>query len=131
MTDLLQILAGLLVLGGACFCFVAALGIVRLPDPIMRMHASSKAGTVGCGLILLSVALHFPEGGVMARALAAIAFLLISTPVAAHMIGRAAYACGVELCAGTIADELKDTKDNPRRLLLGQAGPGVERTGGP
>lgn len=116
-SDAVQILAGLLVLGGAFFCFVAGLGVLRLPDAIMRMHASSKAGTVGCGMILLAVAVYFPDGGVAARAIAAIAFLLISTPVAGHMIGRAAYASGTDLCPSTVADELRDTPDDPRQRL--------------
>lgn len=105
VTDIMQGLAGILVLGGAFFCFVAALGIVRLQDVLIRMHASSKAGTLGSGMILLAVALYFAEVSVVARAIAAIAFLVITAPVASHMIGRAAYAFGVKLWEGTVLDE--------------------------
>ncbi len=105
VTDIMQGLAGILVLGGAFFCFVAALGIVRLQDVLIRMHASSKAGTLGSGMILLAVALYFAEVSVVARAIAAIAFLVITAPVASHMIGRAAYAYGVKLWEGTVLDE--------------------------
>lgn len=104
-TDALQVLAGLLVLGGAFFCFVAALGIVRLQDVLIRMHASSKAGTLGAGMILLAVAVHFADVSIVARALAAIAFLVVTAPVASHMIGRAAYASGIRLWKGTVVDE--------------------------
>lgn len=124
--DILQALAGLLLVGGGVFCVIAAVGVVRLPDAIMRMHASSKAGTVGCGLVLLAVALVFPDVGTVTRALAAIAFLLVSTPIASHMIGRAAYASGTDLCASTVADELRDTPDDPRNRLKTLTADGAE-----
>lgn len=101
-----EIVTSLLVVAGAFFAFAAALGLVRLPDVLIRMHASTKAGTLGCGLILLAVATHFGDGGIVVRALAAILFLLLTAPVAAHLIGRAAYRSGVPLWSGTVIDEL-------------------------
>jgi multicomponent Na+:H+ antiporter subunit G len=94
-----------LLVGGAFFCFVAALGVLRMPDTYIRMHASSKAGTLGCGLVLVAVAVHFGEVGVVSRAAAAIAFLLLTAPVGAHMIGRAAYRTGVPLWERSVVDE--------------------------
>lgn len=107
MNEILQILAGILVLGGAFFCFVAALGIVRMQDVLIRMHASSKAGTLGSGMILLGVAVFYAEASIVARCLAAIAFLVITAPVGSHMIGRAAYAYGIKLWEGTVRDEMR------------------------
>jgi len=104
MTD---ILTSLLVVLGAFFAFAAALGVLRLPDVLIRMHASTKAGTLGCGLILVAVAVHFSETGITARAVAAVVFLMLTAPVAAHMIGRAAYRTGVPLWKGTKVDELR------------------------
>ena len=80
--------------------------MLRLPDVLIRMHASTKAGTLGCGLILVAAAVHFGETGIVARAVAAIVFLMLTAPVAAHMIGRAAYRTGVPLWKGTVIDEL-------------------------
>lgn len=105
--EILQVVAGLLVLAGAFFCFVAALGIVRMQDVLIRMHASSKAGTLGSGMILLGVAVYFAEVSIVARCLAAIAFLVITAPIGSHMIGRAAYVYGVRLWEGTVADEMR------------------------
>lgn len=79
------------VLVGAGFMLVAALGVLRMPDLFMRMHAATKAGTLGAGLLLLAVALAHGQASVTVRALATITFLLITAPVAAHVIGRAAY----------------------------------------
>ncbi len=97
----------LLICGGAFAC-IAAIGLVRMPDLYIRMHAATKAGTLGAGLILVAVAVHFADAGVAVRALAAIAFLLITAPVAAHMIGRAAYRTGVPLWEGSIMDEWRE-----------------------
>ena len=104
MTDLL--LAMLLLLGGF-FCFVAALGMLRLPDLLTRMHAATKAGTLGVGLLVLAAALHFTEIGMTLRALTVILFVGLTAPVAAHLIGRAAYRAGVPLSPKTKIDQLQ------------------------
>ncbi len=90
------IMAAFVLLGGF-FCFIAGLGVLRLQDVLMRMHASTKAGTLGSGLILVAVAIYFGDLATITRAVAAILFLLITAPVAAHMIGRAAFRVGVPL----------------------------------
>ena len=97
------VIAALVLLGGF-FCLVAGLGILRLPDVLMRMHASTKAGTLGSGLILVAVAVYFGDLATITRAVAAILFLLITAPVAAHMIGRAAFRVGVPLWKTHIED---------------------------
>ncbi|WP_158043861.1 monovalent cation/H(+) antiporter subunit G [Skermanella pratensis] len=104
---ILEILAGVLLLGGAVFSLVSALGVLRLPDVLIRMHASSKAGTLGAGMILAAVAVLYGTDEIVARAIAAIFFLLLTVPVASHMIGRAAYITGVKLWSGTVVDEVR------------------------
>lgn len=104
-------LAALVILGGF-FCLVAGLGILRLPDVLIRMHASTKAGTLGSGLILVAVAFFFADTATVTRALLAIVFLLITAPVAAHMIGRAAFRAGTPLWQTKIEE---GTKENLRR----------------
>lgn len=91
----------LIVLGGA-FAAVAGLGLVRLPDVLMRMHASTKAGTLGVGLIVAGVSVHFGGALVVAKAILIIAFLLLTAPVAAHLIGRAAYRSKTRLSKDTL-----------------------------
>jgi multicomponent Na+:H+ antiporter subunit G len=102
-----EIITALLLVSGAFFAFVAGLGVVRLSDILMRMHASTKAGTLGAGLILLGLAVHFAEIAVVTRSIAAIVFLLVTAPVAAHMIGRAAYKSGIRLTEATVIDEFQ------------------------
>ena len=98
-------IAIVLLVGGAAFVAVAALGLVRLPDVYLRMHSVAKAGTLGCGLILTGVAFALPEVGVWLRVLAAILFLLATAPIASHLIGRAAHNAGAVPCDGTVVDQ--------------------------
>ena len=86
---MIEVIAGVLILLGAAFTFIAALGLVRLPDIFTRMHASTKAGVLGSSLILIAGGILFGDGAVWARVIAAIFFLLLTAPIAAHMIGRA------------------------------------------
>jgi multicomponent Na+:H+ antiporter subunit G len=101
-----HLLAAGLMIAGALFALVAAVGVVRLPDLLVRMHAATKAGTLGAGLILLAAAIQGTETGLTLRALAAICFLLLTAPVSAHLIGRAAYRVGIRLWDRTEVDEL-------------------------
>lgn len=92
----LDLAVGLLVLGGGGFGLAAAIGLMRLPDLFTRMHAASKAGALGAGLMLLALALGSGELGVALRALAGIGFILLTTPVAAHLLAKAALDAGQE-----------------------------------
>lgn len=75
---------------GAFFSFVAAFGVFRMPTALMRLHCSTKAATLGVGFLVLAAALHFNDSAVAMRALAVIAFLLLTAPIAAHAIARTA-----------------------------------------
>lgn len=100
-------ISAILMLLGAAFMLLAAIGITRMPDTYTRMQPATKASTLGVGCMMLAVAFHFETVGVTARALAAIIFVFLTAPVAAHMIGRAAYILGAPLWEGTVLDELK------------------------
>ncbi len=112
-----EILCAVFMVIGGLFMLLAALGIVRMPDLFTRMQASTKAATLGVSCTLLASAVYFGELGITTRALATIVFFLITTPIAAHMIGRAAYFIGVPLWEGTIIDQLSG-RYNPFTHLL-------------
>ncbi|MDI9819419.1 MULTISPECIES: monovalent cation/H(+) antiporter subunit G [unclassified Legionella] len=82
---------------GAIFIFIAALGLVRMPDLFLRMHASAKAGTLGAGLLLTGAVIYFATWSVATEIIIAILFLIMTAPVAFHLIGRAAYRKGIKL----------------------------------
>jgi len=96
---------GFLIVAGGAFAAIAGLGILRLPDVLIRMHASTKAGTLGVGLIVLGVAVHFANTLVVTKALFIIAFLLLTAPVAAHLVGRAAHRRGIPLWDKTLMND--------------------------
>ena len=63
MTILVSLVAILLMLAGTLFIFAAALGVLRFADPLQRMHASTKAGTIGAILVLLGTVLVHDQAG--------------------------------------------------------------------
>ncbi len=102
-----EIIVSLFLLVGGLFCLIAAIGVIRLPDLFIRMHAATKTGTVGVSSIVVGMIIHFADITVTSRGLLVIAFFLLTAPVAAHMIGRAAYRSGVALWLLTRVDEWK------------------------
>lgn len=101
-----MILCGL----GSLFILTAAVGILRMPDFFLRVSATTKAVTLGSGMILTAAALFFNDPAVTGRAVAIISFIFLTAPVGAHMIGKAAYKKGIKLWDKSVADDLKDQK---------------------
>jgi len=93
---------------GAFFMLFAALGILRMPDLFMRLSTTTKAATLGAMSLLLATAFYFDDYSISGRIAAIIAFIVLTAPVAAHMIGRAAYFSNAPLWKGTICDEMRD-----------------------
>lgn len=124
---ILDVLVLILMVLGACFMFIAALGMLRMPDVFMRMSCNAKAVTVGLGLLLLAFTLHFRDVAVGSRALATIAFLALTVPVASHRISRSAYLSGVRLWEGTSRDELREAMEAGRHEAEGAKGDGSLR----
>lgn len=102
-----ELISDVLMLVGATFLLLAALGMVRMPDLFTRMQSASKASTLGIACVLLALAFHFPGISVNIRVLATIAFYFLTAPITAHLIGRAAYFVGVPVWKGTVIDELR------------------------
>ena len=115
-----EILIAILLVVGSFFMLVAGLGMLRMPDLFLRMSCSTKAGTIGVGTLLFTLALYFENLGVTTRALATICFIFLTAPVGAHRIGRIAYLVGARLWEGTIKDELKGVYPSDACLPFGQ-----------
>ena len=108
---MIEIISGVTIVIGAAFCLVAALGLLRFPDLYTRMHSASKAGTLGAGVMLLSIAIASGAPDVVTRAVAGFLFLLLTAPIAAHLLARAAYVAGYRPWPGTRIDELDGQYD--------------------
>ena len=91
-------ISAVLLLCGSLLSAIAALGILRFPDIYTRLHAASKAGPLGAGLILLGVAFASCDWAIAVRCLLGLVFLIVTSPVSAHLLARAA------LRTGTVPD---------------------------
>jgi multicomponent Na+:H+ antiporter subunit G len=116
-----QILATGFLLVGALFMFLAAVGLLRMPDLFTRMHANTKSATLGVGCLMIGTAIYFADLATATRALAVVVFLFITVPVGSHLIARAAYFAGVPLWEGTLSDELAGHYDVRTHELVSQS----------
>lgn len=92
-------------LSGASFALLAAIGVLRMPDVFTRMQTSTKASTLGLGCLLAGTALQLSDVASVMRAASIGAFVMLTSPVAAHVIARASYLTEVPLWEGTVVDE--------------------------
>lgn len=83
-------LALIIALAGVLLLVVAALGLFLLPDALSRQHAATKSATLALGLLLIGVGLHVNDPAWWGRIVAILALLLMTLPVASHMLARAA-----------------------------------------
>lgn len=108
MDFVVGVFISVLILGGSLFSVIAAIGLNRLPDVYTRMHAASKAGTVGSGLLLLAVGINSGEFTIFARCFAGFFFFILTAPVSAHLLAKAAHHVGYPLAMVTVMDEMQD-----------------------
>jgi multicomponent Na+:H+ antiporter subunit G len=98
-------LTAILLVAGSIFMFLAAVGTVRFPDLFTRMHAATKATSLGGLLMLAAVAVYFATAWVIVQSVLIVAFIFFTTPIASHMIGRAAYFLDIPKWEGTFIDQ--------------------------
>ncbi|MEX0997963.1 MAG: monovalent cation/H(+) antiporter subunit G [Flavobacteriaceae bacterium] len=102
-----EIVIGTLATLGTLFVLLAAVGVIRMPDTYLRISVTTKAATLGIGLILAAAAVYFSDASITSRVLAIILFILLTAPVGAHLIGRASYFIGVKLWKKSVIDDLE------------------------
>ncbi|MEM7566055.1 MAG: monovalent cation/H(+) antiporter subunit G [Pseudomonadota bacterium] len=102
-----EIIAYALKIAGVLFLLIAAVGVLRLPDAFTRMHAATKAGTLGAGLVVIGSALSVSGAEAVGLAIITAIVLLATVPLASHLLARAAYTSGAPFWAGTARDALK------------------------
>jgi multicomponent Na+:H+ antiporter subunit G len=106
MIDIVQhCVAAMLIIVGSIFALTASIGLLRLPDLYTRMHAASKAGTLGSCIMLIALAVYADDLAVTTRALGGVVFFLLTSPVSAHLLARAAHASGLTLWQLSVVDD--------------------------
>ena len=101
---------GVLWIIGSSFAFLAALGVLRMPDVFTRMQASTKASTLGLGCLLIGAALQFGDLPSLVRLVSIAVFTFLTTPVSAHVIARGSYLADIPLWVGTVLDERRQAQ---------------------
>lgn len=109
---ILDMLALVCVLGAAAFSVAAGIGLLRFPDALSRLHAATKPQIFGLLLVIAAIALDQRSFPTLIALLPVFVFQSLTAPVAAHMVGRAAYRTG----------ELDSTT-----LTVDELGPAIER----
>ena len=97
--------AAALLLAGSLLSAIAGLGILRFPDVYTRLQAASKAGPLGAGLILLAVAFMAADWAIAIRCVLGFLFLILTSPVSAHLLARSALHAGTSPDARTSIQE--------------------------
>jgi multicomponent Na+:H+ antiporter subunit G len=90
---------------GTFFLLVGTIGLIRLPDVYNRMHATSKATTLGAASLFLAGTIYFAPsapGGAGLTSLVGIVFLFITVPTGSHVISQAAERMGVEFAGDAV-----------------------------
>ena len=102
----------LIILVGVLFDLFGCIGLVRLPDIYNRLQAATKCVTLGTCMILFGVFVINGVSAAGAKALLCAVFILLTSPVGAHALARAAHRSGVKLYEGSVVDRYADIDHN-------------------
>ena len=105
-----QIIGGVFIVVGLVFDFFGCLGLVRLPDVYNRLQASTKCVTLGTCSIMFGAFLMTGLTAAGMKALLCIIFLILTAPVSAHALARAAHISGVKLWEKSVVDRYEEDK---------------------
>lgn len=112
---ILDVITAVCLLLGGFFSLAAGVGLIRFPDAIARMHATTKPQILGLILILAAIALQDQRWPTVIVLATVLLFQMLTTPISAHMIGRAGYRAGVIATESILVDELKIAVDEAQR----------------
>lgn len=104
-----EILTGIFLILGSFIVLLAGLGVVKMPDIYTRMSATSKASTLGVSIILITTGFFFGTTEIITRTLLIVIFLMITAPVASHLLGKAAHLNKLPLWDRTKRDDLSES----------------------
>ncbi|AAL81575.1 Na+/H+ antiporter subunit G [Pyrococcus furiosus DSM 3638] len=117
--SVLSLIGELLVLFGTVFYLLSTLGLIRMPDVYNRMQTATKSATLGSlGVIIGTGIWALGEGFSVAwltKAIVIAAFLLLTNPISAHALIRAAYKSGIPLWEGSVVDKYKEHLERKKK----------------
>jgi len=98
---------------GAVFLFVGSLGVFRLPDVYNRLQAGTKCTTLGAFLTVIGVGLANPAW--FPKTLLIAMFILLTSPISSHALGRSGQRSGVPLWKGSVVDQTEDFSNGEQK----------------
>lgn len=107
---MIDIIGYIMISIGLLFNISGCIGLVRLPDVYNRLQAATKCVTLGTILLLIGTAFVAGFGAIAAKAVLCAAFILMTSPTAAHAIARGAHSGGISLTDKSIVDRYAEEK---------------------
>lgn len=107
-----EVILALFIVAGAVISLLSAVGLIRFADVYLRSHAATKSATLGVLIIVTGVFLieWMAKGHFSVKLLLGIIFVYLTSPVAGHLNGRAAYRSGVPLWNKSVRDDWKQNE---------------------
>ena len=118
----MDLFADIVMFIGVVLIVIAAIGLHRFDNPFARMHATSKATSLGFALVAFGALIRLDTRADETQLLLAAVLMLITTPVGVHMLARAAYRSGDQLSPDTTVDELSPTNETDTNETGGSRG---------
>ena len=106
-----EIITAIFITVGVAFNLFGCIGLVRFPDVYTRLQAATKCVTLGTCLVVIGCMIIAGTGPVIAKSLLCLAFVLITSPTAAHALALGAHTSGVELWEQSVVDRFKEDKE--------------------
>lgn len=115
-TDVMDVASAVLLLAGSVFALIAAIGVVRLPDLLSRMHAATKPQVIGLMLVVTGLALRLRDPSVLGILFLVVALQMGTSVVSSHMVARASFRSGALrrdlLVVDEVSEEQKEWNDH-------------------
>jgi len=109
-----------LVLFGTFFYVLSSLGLIRMPDVYNRMQTATKSATLGSLGVIIGTGIwaigEVESMGWLPKTVVIAVFLLLTNPISAHTLIRAAYNKGIPLWEGSVVDKYKDARESLDRV---------------
>lgn len=117
----LDLVSALLLVLGAFLSLAAAIGLIRFPDALARLHAATKPQILGLIAVVAAIALSVRSWQALLLLIPVVVLQMLTAPISAHMVGRAGYRTGTFDPAALTADELAPDLDDAQRAFVDPA----------
>jgi len=114
MSGVADIASAVCLVLGSLLALIAAIGVLRFPDLLTRMHSATKPQVLGLLLVLLGIGLRLRDPAATGLLFLVALSQLITSPIATHMVGRASFRAGQVRRDLLVVDELTEALDQDR-----------------